>query len=1004
MVDGKICSQVTYQTRAYTTKDGLSSENGRRIIKDKEGFVWISSDKGLNRYDGNSFYTFKHKPDDPTTIASNSCYDILEDSKGRLWVNTDEGLSLLDKKKQVFTNFFPDTSVMPTLGLSYTQMAEDQSGRIWIGGYYDVLIFDPKHNTFVRSGYYDFAKKSGIIQVERRNSITQSITKKSDTELWLMTVYGLFSVHTPSMTFTYHPHPDLNDYFAFYISHVDKNGTLWIGTYDKCFYTYQSKNGKWKHHICPPVTKDVSDQMLEIKPFGQDTMLMLRSDCMFLYSVKSGKFSPFEIKEIESFGATSQFTNFEIYGDHLYLLKSDITPFVHGKKKSSLIHRINIPLPKGFANNHSYITKSGKILSGDWDKGFIVSCDDRSCEYISNSSQLQNLGPLQLYYCALDGQQYFSTSQTVYRWNEDTNRATEIDFASPRIQNKDTEYRNFVEDKKGNIYIRERSSGIYLIKKGSNTLEYFDTKIKGTSFSALYYDYFTDKLWLATEKSGIYIIDPSTRLSKNYPLSSVGTTKKGFVNDITGDTLGNVFLMMPARGLMHINSRDMKAKLYTTFDGLISDGVRYGYKVKKGLYWFTTEAGIMAFDYKKERFYIFDDEKDVKLFNYRIFLDVNGDICQNFYPKQIIKLDKSIMDLPTANGKIYLKDAKLFGKNIPADSIFKMPHDQNNLIFTFGYLDQTSFQKADLLYSINDLKWHSMEEMTISMYNMSPGDYTIKVRQKYDSDQIFVLKVFIKPPWWETWWFYGLFLTSVLFAGFLIYKKRVADIRDEEAEKNRIKQRISQIEMTALRAQMNPHFIFNCLNSINRFILINDTETASTYLTKFSRLIRMILDASKEEFVTLESELESLKLYIGMESMRFQESFEWKIIVEEQIQTHHLIIPPLLLQPYVENAIWHGLMQAPPDWGIKKLDIHIYKMNDATIIEIIDNGIGRNKAGILKSKTSNQHKSHGISLTEERLKLMQILQGSESGIHIEDLYDAQNNPCGTKVKIILNQL
>ncbi|MBL0101376.1 MAG: hypothetical protein IPP49_16165 [Saprospiraceae bacterium] len=143
-------AQSSYQINSYSVKDGLSSSNCRRILKDKEGFVWITSDKGLNRYDGNSFSTFKHRPDDPKTIASNSCNGMLEDSKGRLWVNTDEGLTLVDRQKQTFTNFFPDSTVMPVLGLSYTQMAEDQTGNIWIGGYYDVLIFNPETKLFKR--------------------------------------------------------------------------------------------------------------------------------------------------------------------------------------------------------------------------------------------------------------------------------------------------------------------------------------------------------------------------------------------------------------------------------------------------------------------------------------------------------------------------------------------------------------------------------------------------------------------------------------------------------------------------------------------------------------------------------------------------------------------------------------------------------------------------------------------------------------------------------------
>ena len=996
-------AQSSYQINSYSVKDGLSSSNCRRILKDKEGFVWITSDKGLNRYDGNSFSTFKHRPDDPKTIASNSCNGMLEDSKGRLWVNTDEGLTLVDRQKQTFTNFFPDSTVMPVLGLSYTQMAEDQTGNIWIGGYYDVLIFNPETKLFKKSGWYDFAKKSGIIDVEKRNSITQSVTRKSDTELWLMTVYGLFSVHTPSMTYTYHPNANLDDYFAFYIHETDKHGTLWIGTYDQCYYTYHPARSTWKHHTCPPVPKDIPDQMLDIKVFSQDTMMMLRSDRIFLYDIKTRQFSKFDMKGGEFSQGKGYFVSFNIDSSHLYFLKTELSPFLHCIQSRSYINHEKIHLPVGFANNHSYVTQKGKILAGDWEKGYIASCDSNSCSIITGKGDAQQLGPLQLYFCASDKQQYFSTSSSIYRWDEGANKAIALNYSRPVALDTELEFRNFVEDKSGNIYVRERNTGIWIIRKGSETIEYSETNIKGTSFSALYYDQWTDKLWLATEKSGLYIIDPAFDSTKNYPLIGVGTTKKGFIHDITGDDKGNVFLLMPAKGLMYIDSRTMKAKLYTTFDGIITDAVRYGYVGSDGFFWFTTEAGLMGFDYKNERFYTFDDEKDARFFNYRIFADHHGNISQNLYPDHIISMDKSIIHPHKSDGKIYLKDASLFGKSIPVDTVFKLNYLQNYLTFTFGYLDQESFRKPDLLYSINDLPWQSMEDLSISMYSMAPGDYRINVRQKYDQDKIFSLQVMIAPPWWKTSWFYTL--TGALTVAFVYwaYKKRVSGIRKEEAEKNILRQRITKIEMTALRAQMNPHFIFNCLNSINRFILVNETEAASQYLTKFSRLIRIILDASKEDFITLERELEALKLYINMESMRFQDSFEWKITVDEHVFPDQIQIPPLLLQPYVENAIWHGLMQAPADWGVKKLDIFVHSFENTTIIEIKDNGIGREKSRFLKSKTGDHHKSHGMALTEERLKLMQKMQGTKSEIIIEDLYDEQKSPAGTKVKIILNQ-
>jgi len=241
-----------------------------------------------------------------------------------------------------------------------------------------------------------------------------------------------------------------------------------------------------------------------------------------------------------------------------------------------------------------------------------------------------------------------------------------------------------------------------------------------------------------------------------------------------------------------------------------------------------------------------------------------------------------------------------------------------------------------------------------------------------------------------------------LLAGALIwgiYRFRVAQIRHEEQLKTEFNRRIAQVEMSALRAQMNPHFVFNCLNSINRFILLNDPETASGYLTKFSRLIRLILDNSRTETVPLDKELEALRLYIDMETMRFDGRFSYQITVDPNVQTEHREVPPLLIQPYVENAIWHGLMQKKEP-GM--LWIRIFEQNNILHIEVEDNGIGRVKAHAIKSKSAVTHKSHGMQVTAERLDIIRNLYGMEANVAIEDLQTESGSAAGTLVKITIS--
>ena len=187
-------------------------------------------------------------------------------------------------------------------------------------------------------------------------------------------------------------------------------------------------------------------------------------------------------------------------------------------------------------------------------------------------------------------------------------------------------------------------------------------------------------------------------------------------------------------------------------------------------------------------------------------------------------------------------------------------------------------------------------------------------------------------------------------------RKRAEDeLEIERLEGERAKaallQRAKELEIQALRSQMNPHFIFNCLNAINRFILGHETEAASDYLTKFSRLMRMIMNHSRHSYISLADELEVLRLYLDMERLRFKDAFDYFIIVPDDLDTDDIRIPPLLVQPFVENAVWHGLMQKEERGS---LSITISVAGDLLTCVIRDDGIGRKRAALLKSKSAGK--------------------------------------------------
>jgi hypothetical protein len=222
---------------------------------------------------------------------------------------------------------------------------------------------------------------------------------------------------------------------------------------------------------------------------------------------------------------------------------------------------------------------------------------------------------------------------------------------------------------------------------------------------------------------------------------------------------------------------------------------------------------------------------------------------------------------------------------------------------------------------------------------------------------------------------------------------RIQKLESEKSHAELINQQ-AELELKALQAQMNPHFIFNCLNSINRFIIRNEAEKAADQLSKFAKLIRMVLENSGYSYITLNEELECLKLYMDLESLRFENPFQYEII-SRSLDMESVSVPPLLIQPFVENAIWHGLRtdQKPPG----KITIHLRLSEEILHCEIADNGRGLSESAALKSKNQDSRKSMGIELTRKRLRLADPLHKAIPEIQFTELKDDSGKVSGTSV-------
>ncbi len=235
---------------------------------------------------------------------------------------------------------------------------------------------------------------------------------------------------------------------------------------------------------------------------------------------------------------------------------------------------------------------------------------------------------------------------------------------------------------------------------------------------------------------------------------------------------------------------------------------------------------------------------------------------------------------------------------------------------------------------------------------------------------------------------------------YFVYKNQQRNKKRHEQEKNTLKIQAVELEAQALRAQMNPHFIFNSLNSIKSLIQQNENEKSVTYLTTFSKLIRTLLNNADKKEISLFDEMETCKLYLQLEAMRFDAKFNFAVNVDENIDLKSIQVPALIIQPFIENAIWHGIV---PRNTSGKVSLNVLRKNGIIEVLIDDDGIGREASAQNKSASGLAHQSKGVNLTQTRLELNNLLQQRQAKLEIIDKKDENGVATGTKVIITIKE-
>lgn len=336
---------------------------------------------------------------------------------------------------------------------------------------------------------------------------------------------------------------------------------------------------------------------------------------------------------------------------------------------------------------------------------------------------------------------------------------------------------------------------------------------------------------------------------------------------------------------------------------------------------------------------------------------------------------------------------------LPYKPIFKYNENSLGIRFNGTNLSEASGQEYSYKLEPLDTSWsQSSQNNTVSLLKLLPGSYTFKVRVKNEDtawSEPATFSFTIERPFWDKWWFRLLLIALGASVIVYFYSRRIKAIREEASMQNQLK----ELEMKALKAQMNPHFIYNALNSIQSLIVDERKTEAISYVGTFSRLLRQVLEHTDSNVVSLEKEMQTLKLYVKLESLRLNIDLEYTISADTEVMTEFEKLPPLVLQPFVENALWHGLSRKE---GLKKMKVFVSQTDEYLVCTIEDNGIGRAKAATFKkSSTTEMYASRGIDITIKRLA--EFNKTKDSPAVYEDLFDREGSPAGTKVNVYIKR-
>ncbi|MVM28455.1 hypothetical protein GO755_00320 [Spirosoma sp. HMF4905] len=1010
--------------RTFTQADGLPTGRISTLCQTRDGFLWLIIEHlGLVRFDGQHFRLFG-----ADVLPGTDIHEMVEGRDSALYLASNKGLCRFDLRTYQ-ARLFPQPGALEIVH-------ETQTGQLLVGGH---------------QGIYAFDKTSFHFRDLRHDPVVDAVTGQSRPDsippIWLDVktspdpsgLFWLFFGGHKGSIYAYHPHKHhwlaystptnrsrslllQNQWFS--NLYPDENGRyIWISGWQTGLQRLDRQTGEW---VCYDFGDRTLNNCLEIAPgTGQDLWLTFDGVGLARFNRQTGQLA-FSPPRPALLGGLSpglmHIRNGKSGARWLFGAGSQLTGILPSQQR--MLYLKTLPAQERIVTLwHDDV--ANRTLYASFDDHFVSSLYLRERDGTIRHRRFPDLnagGNESLFrFLKMDGKGMLWTGVTSQ--NPQKNGLYRIDYQTLRIERvtrrvggklttDSLDFTTARTDDAGNLWIATARRGVVCLPPGTGPgrlWPIWDKSARNSWVITLLPDH-DRRIWLARQFS-LQRLTPSTGQIEEFFPNSLE------IRTLCLDAEGSVWASNHA-GVWRLRKQEK------TFRRMIPRLAAYqGVADTDGAIWLTANDAMYRFKPKTGSLERLDGQNGLSLepieteyIDKRLLLTKTGDLLisdQYRFATSGFRTDSSTNAPLVFTSFNVFNQAISLARTIDSQPEVRLNYQQNFFTIEYATLDFLPTTQHRYQYRLEGLEdnWQQNgDRRTVSYTNIEPGTYHFHVRAA-NADGHWgperVLTVEIQPPFWMTAWFRLLTISLLIGLVYGFHRYRLAqlkyrlDMRRREAELRErealLLQRLSETELTALRAQMNPHFIFNCLNSIKLYTSENDSEKASEYLTKFSRLIRLVLENSRSERVKLQNELDMLQLYADMEIMRFKQKLSFSVDVDASIDTRFVEIPPLLIQPYVENAIWHGLMHKPEGGCVRVRVTH--PQDDLLQLTISDDGIGRARATELKSKSASHRKSFGLKMTSERIALVNQLYHTNTKVLIEDLMDAEGQPAGTEVTI-----